>query len=79
MAAFATTLELAGTAVGTLGGAREGTWAYDESSNTLTVNDTQLIVDRAWDWEASPRVTTITYAGLSPSGRSFWGKRVSGD
>ncbi|PAU95871.1 arabinan endo-1,5-alpha-L-arabinosidase [Aliifodinibius salipaludis] len=61
----------------TLGGGLEGTWSYDEESNTLTVNDTQLNVDNAWDWEASPRVTTITYAGLSSNGRSIWGKKVS--
>lgn len=63
----------------TLGGELEGTWSYEESSNTLTVNDTEFIVDRAWDWEASPRTTTITYTGLTSSGRSVWGKRVGGN
>jgi arabinan endo-1,5-alpha-L-arabinosidase len=61
----------------TLGGALDGTWSYDEDSNILTVNDTKLIVDNAWDWEVSPRVTTITYAGLTSSGRSIWGKKIA--
>lgn len=63
----------------TLGGALEGTWSYDEASQTLTVNNTELIVDFAWDWENSPRTTTITYAGLTAAGRSVWGKKVSGN
>ncbi len=58
-----------------LGGALEGAWSYDKASQTLTVNDIKLIVDQAWDWEASPRQTTITYAGLTNSGRSVWGKK----
>ncbi|MDR8392945.1 arabinan endo-1,5-alpha-L-arabinosidase [Aliifodinibius sp. S!AR15-10] len=60
----------------TLGGRLSGTWSYDKDSQTLTVNDTELIIDTAWNWEASPRRTTITYAGLTTSGRSVWGKRV---
>ncbi|MFH5831596.1 arabinan endo-1,5-alpha-L-arabinosidase [Halalkalibaculum sp. DA384] len=60
----------------TLGGQLRGTWSYHQDSRTLTVNGTELIVDTAWDWEASPRHTTITYTGLIPSGRSVWGKKV---
>lgn len=60
----------------TLRGGLEGTWSYEESSKTLTVNDTELVVDNAWNWEASPRQTTITYAGLTSSGRSVWGKKI---
>ncbi|MEL7835081.1 arabinan endo-1,5-alpha-L-arabinosidase [Fodinibius sp. Rm-B-1B1-1] len=60
----------------TLGGALDGTWSYDEESQTLTVNDMELIVDNAWDWEISPRSTTITYTGLTSTGRSVWGKKT---
>lgn len=60
----------------TLGGQLSGTWSFDEDSKTLTVNDTELIIDTAWDWEASPRRTTITYIGLTDSGRSVWGKKI---
>jgi arabinan endo-1,5-alpha-L-arabinosidase len=63
----------------TLGGALEGTWSYDEASQMLTVNGTELMINKAWDWEVSPRTTTITYAGLTSAGRSVWGKRVSDD
>ncbi len=61
----------------TLGGTLDGSWSFDESSNTLTVNGRDYIIDSAWDWEASPRVTTITYAGLTASGRTVWGKKIS--
>jgi len=60
----------------TLGGALDGTWSYDQESNTLTVNGKKLIVDNAWDWEVSPRERTFTYVGLNTSGRSIWGKKV---
>ncbi|MDZ7692589.1 MAG: arabinan endo-1,5-alpha-L-arabinosidase [Balneolaceae bacterium] len=63
----------------TLGGQLSGTWFYDEDSQTLTVNDIELVIDTAWDWEASPRRTTITYAGLTDSGRSVWGKKIAND
>lgn len=60
----------------TVEGQISGTWSFDEDSQTLTINDTEVIVDSAWDWEFSPRRTTITYAGLNSSGRSVWGKKV---
>ncbi len=53
-----------------------GTWSFDEGSQTLTLNGTKLLVDSAWDWEASPRRTTVTYAGISSEGFSIWGKKV---
>ena len=74
-----TSYEVVFNADNTLGGELEGSWSYDESTRTLTVNDHELIVDNAWDWESSPRETTITYAGLTPSGRSVWGKKVRED
>jgi len=63
----------------TLGGALDGTWKYDEATNMLTVNGKKLTVNNAWDWEVSPRKTTITYAGLNSAGRSIWGKKVKGN
>ena len=53
-----------------------GTWSFDEGSQTLTLNGTELLVDSAWDWEVSPRRTTVTYAGISSAGFSIWGKKV---
>ncbi|PKD19690.1 arabinan endo-1 5-alpha-L-arabinosidase [Salegentibacter salinarum] len=61
----------------TVTGAINGSWSFDESSGILTVNDHELIVDEAWDWEASPRRTTITFTGLNEAGRSLWGKKVN--
>jgi arabinan endo-1,5-alpha-L-arabinosidase len=63
----------------TLGGELDGNWSYDEASNVLTVNDIELVVGNAWNWEASPRTTTITYSGITSTGRSVWGKKVSGN
>lgn len=57
-------------------GAISGTWSFDEETNTLMVNDREHIVSNSWDWEASPRETTLTYIGLTASGRSVWGKKV---
>lgn len=53
-----------------------GTWSFNENSQLLTINDTELIIDSGWDWEATPRRTTVTYAGLTSSGLSKWGKKV---
>ena len=60
----------------TLGGSLEGTWSFDKASQVLTVNGNEYVVDTAWDWEASPRTTTLTYAGFDSSGRSVWGKKL---
>jgi arabinan endo-1,5-alpha-L-arabinosidase len=59
-----------------LGGQISGTWSFNEESQILTINGTDLIVDSAWDWEVAPRRTTITYAGISNQGFSIWGKKV---
>lgn len=60
----------------TLGGSLSGSWSFDQSSQVLTINGQEFIVDTAWDWEASPRKTTITYAGINSSGLSVWGKKL---
>lgn len=57
-------------------GALNGTWSFDEVSQTLTVDNVELIIDSGWDWEASPRRATITYAGINNGGVSVWGKKV---
>ncbi|MDT0690545.1 arabinan endo-1,5-alpha-L-arabinosidase [Salegentibacter sp. F188] len=60
----------------TVSGSITGSWSFDSDSNTLTINDKEHIVSNSWDWEASPRHTTLTYVGLNSSGRSAWGKKV---
>lgn len=60
----------------TLGAALDCRWSYDEEFSTLNINNNKFILDNAWDREVSPRVTTITYTGLTSSGRSVWGKKV---
>lgn len=59
-----------------LSGSLTGTWSFDQSTNTLTVNNDEVMVENAWDWEASPRTTTITYKGLTSRGRTLWGKKI---
>lgn len=56
-------------------GALSGTWSYNSNTNTLTIGSQKLKVQRELDWEASPRVPTIVYAGINASGRSLWGKK----
>ena len=58
-------------------GAITGTWSYNANTKTLTIGGIKLKVQRELDWEASPRVPTIVYAGLNSSGRSLWGKKVN--
>jgi len=57
-------------------GSVTGTWSYNSSTKTLTINNTKYNVDDAWDWEASPRKTTITYSGFTPTGRPVWAKKI---
>lgn len=59
----------------TVSGAISGTWSFDATTNTLTVGSYKVIVERGLDWEASPRVQTIIYAGLTDKGVSIWGKK----
>jgi arabinan endo-1,5-alpha-L-arabinosidase len=53
-----------------------GTWSFNNETNILTINNRENIVADAWDWEASPRKTTLTYSGFTSSGRTVWGKKI---
>ena len=58
-------------------GAVTGTWSYDSTAKTLTVNGIKCKVSDAWDWEASTRVVTLTYSGLTTAGVPIWGKKIN--
>lgn len=62
-------------------GALAGTWFYNATTKTLTIftsaGTMKLNVQRELNWEASPRVPTIVYAGLNPTDSSLWGKKVN--
>lgn len=63
---------------GTMSGALTGKWRFDPEKNILQLGSYRVCVARELDWEASPRKSTIVYAGYSTNGRNtFWGKRVS--
>lgn len=51
-------------------GALTGTWSYDATNKRLTIGSVTVEVERGLDWEASPRKTTIVYAGSA-----VWGKK----
>lgn len=53
-----------------------GTWSYDSTNKTLTVNGIKCKVSDAWDWERSTRKVTISYSGLTASGVPVWGKKI---
>ena len=57
-------------------GAFTGGWSFNSTTNSLNINGTIVKVSDAWDWEAFPRVVTLSYAGLTPGGISIWGKKV---
>lgn len=58
-----------------ISGGITGTWSFDSGNKTLSVNGNECIVNDAWDWEASTRKVTITYSGLTSSGKPVWGKK----
>lgn len=60
----------------TLGGNLSGNWSFDNATNTLTINGREHVLKNSWDWEAYPRKTTLTYTGLTSSGRPVWGKKI---
>jgi arabinan endo-1,5-alpha-L-arabinosidase len=57
-------------------GALTGVWSFNATTKTLTIGSQKLKVQRELDWEASPRVPTIVYAGMNTAGKSLWGKKV---
>jgi arabinan endo-1,5-alpha-L-arabinosidase len=57
-------------------GSVSGSWSYDAGKKLLTINGNKYNVTDAWDWEASTRKVTITYAGLTPAGISVWAKKL---
>jgi len=66
---------------GTLSGALSGTWSFDESTQYLTLATTRktvvAVVSHEADWEASPRVETVVYAGTEKGlNATWWGKKV---
>ncbi|MDO4164017.1 MAG: arabinan endo-1,5-alpha-L-arabinosidase [Bacteroides sp.] len=52
-----------------------GTWSYDADNQILTANGVELYLQREVDWEASPRTTTIVYAGYGSNYKTYWGKK----
>lgn len=61
----------------TIGGNLSGTWSLDSNAGILTINGRVHILENSWDWEASPRKTTITFTGINSEGRSVWGKKIN--
>ncbi len=67
---------------GTLSGALTGSWSFDEAKQYLTLKTASktvvVVVAKEVDWEASPRVETIVYAGTEKSlNATWWGKKVN--
>ncbi|MDI1305267.1 MAG: arabinan endo-1,5-alpha-L-arabinosidase, partial [bacterium] len=54
-----------------------GTWSYDSTNKTLTVNGVKCKVNDAWDWESATRKVTITYSGFTAGGLPVWGKKIN--
>jgi arabinan endo-1,5-alpha-L-arabinosidase len=57
-------------------GAITGTWSFDETKGVVMINNLQLNLFDAWDWEAAPRKQTLAYSGYSINGRPVWGKKL---
>ncbi|WP_348823699.1 arabinan endo-1,5-alpha-L-arabinosidase [Flavobacterium aestuarii] len=65
------------TADNKVSGGVTGTWSYDSTSKTLTVNGVKCKVSDAWDWEKATRNVTLTYSGLTAAGVPVWGKKIN--
>lgn len=66
---------------GTLSGALSGSWRFDEAAQYLTLTaggkSVVVVVSHEADWEASPRVETVVYAGTEKTlNTTWWGKKV---
>ena len=66
---------------GTMAGALTGTWRFDEARQFLTLTSggksVVVVVAHEVDWEASPRVETLVYAGTEKTlNATWWGKKV---
>nr|WP_321412468.1 arabinan endo-1,5-alpha-L-arabinosidase [uncultured Carboxylicivirga sp.] len=62
---------------GTATGALTGSWSFKSSTNTLTIGNVTLCIEREVDWEANPREVTIVFSGLTVDKKySIWGKKV---
>lgn len=61
----------------TLNANSSGSWSYDSANKVLTINGVACKVADSWDWEATPRKRTITFSGLTSTGRPVWGKKVN--
>lgn len=57
-------------------GGVKGSWSYDSTNKTLTVNGVKCKVSDAWDWERATKKVTITYSGLTAAGVPIWGKKI---
>ena len=69
------------SADGSLSGALSGSWSFDEAKQYLTLTaggkSVVVVVSHEVDWEASPRVETVVYAGTEKSlNATWWGKKV---
>lgn len=60
----------------TAGTWKGGTWSYDTEKQILTANGVDLYLQREVDWEASPRIPTIVYAGYGENFKTYWGKKA---
>lgn len=74
-----TSADLELKADGTMSGALTGSWSYDPATQFLTLGNAVVKIERELDWEASPRVATLVYAGYGGGNKAnatYWGKKV---
>jgi len=69
-----TSIDIVFNSNGTLSGGMTGSWSLG-SDNTLVINGNECKLFDAWDWEASIRDVTISYSGLTSSGKPIWAKK----
>ena len=70
-----TSIDVVFNSNGTISGGMTGNWVLDTNTKTLTINGNECKLMDAWNWEAAVRNVTITYSGLTSSGRPIWAKK----
>lgn len=71
-----TSVNVSLNANGTVGGGITGTWTYNDATKEVVINGMKCKVFDSWDWEASPRKTTLGISGFTADGKTIWGKKL---
>ncbi|WP_339739059.1 glycoside hydrolase family 43 C-terminal domain-containing protein [uncultured Sunxiuqinia sp.] len=53
-----------------------GSWSLDQNKQTLHIGNLEVIIQKGYNWESSPRQSTLVLSGFTSSKQPVWGKKV---